>query len=374
MSDLFVTTHTPVLGSGRALRSYTVARAMAATGDGPLDIAYAVFGAAEPDATAAAIPGVRFHPVVASRGVGRALAFGRARLAGIPAGFARGASAELGARAAQLARAGGCERVVADGPVAFAALRGLARRRPVIYCAHNLESRYRHTLDAGGLGSRRGLARFEAGVLAAVAESWMASPADMDGAAELCPRATLRYVPNVVDVAAIDPVAPVVGGPVLLVADFSYEPNRNGLRFLLQDVLPLVWEHRPAARALIVGRGLEPDREDDERVELAGFVDDLHAAYARASCAVVPLLEGGGSPLKFVEALAHGLPVVGTPRAAAGLEVSAGEHFLLGDGAEDFAAALVTALDGGAGAVARAGRALAEEHYSVQALADRLAR
>ncbi len=43
------------------------------------------------------------------------------------------------------------------------------------------------------------------------------------------------------------------------------------------------------------------------------------AAYAGARCAVVPLLQGGGTPLKLIEALAYGLPVIATPRAAAGL-------------------------------------------------------
>jgi len=44
-------------------------------------------------------------------------------------------------------------RVIADGPVAATALAPLARRRPVIYNAHNLESGFRHDLDDRGLGS-----------------------------------------------------------------------------------------------------------------------------------------------------------------------------------------------------------------------------
>ncbi len=40
-------------------------------------------------------------------------------------------------------------RVIADGPIAAAALAGLARERPVIYNAHNLESGFRHELDDG---------------------------------------------------------------------------------------------------------------------------------------------------------------------------------------------------------------------------------
>ena len=77
-------------------------------------------------------------------------------------------------------------------------------------------------------------------------------------ARELCPDANLRYVPNVVDVAAITPVAPAVGERrALFVASFSYVPNRNGLRFLLDEVFPLVWTQLPDARLALVGGGLE---------------------------------------------------------------------------------------------------------------------
>ncbi len=56
----------------------------------------------------------------------------------------------------------------------------------------------------------------------------MVSEADMAGARELCPTARLRYVPNVVDVAAIAPVSPLTAEPrAIFVASFHYEPNRN---------------------------------------------------------------------------------------------------------------------------------------------------
>ena len=64
----------------------------------------------------------------------------------------------------------------------------------------------------------------------------------------------------------------------------------------------------------------------DPRVEALGFVDDLASVYASARCAVVPLLQGGGTPLKLIEALAYGLPVIATPRAVAGLEVRDGDE------------------------------------------------
>jgi glycosyltransferase involved in cell wall biosynthesis len=332
--DVLVSVHTPVLRSGRAVRTYGIARALAAAGRG-LTFVYVRFGADEPDAAHRAIPGAAFEAVEPSRGACRLLAYAAARARGVPGDFARGVSPELVAAVRRLAP-DDATRVIADGPVEAAALAGLARRRPVTYNAHNLESAYRHELAASsGLGSPQRLRRFERSVLRRAAEAWMVSEADMAAARELCPGARLRLVPNVVDVSAIAPVVPdTAARRALFVGSFSYEPNRNGLRFLLDEVMPRVWAQLPDARLRLVGAGLEDSPSEDSRVEALGFVDDLADAYADVSAAVVPLLQGGGTPLKFVEALAYGLPVVATPRAAAGLAVRDGEHCLMADGAD----------------------------------------
>jgi polysaccharide biosynthesis protein PslH len=399
MRELLVTTHTPALRSGQAMRTYGLARALAMHGGG-LDLLYVRFGAEQPDAAFSAIPGVRMHAVTPSRGARRALGYARARLHGVPAGFARGISPELTAAATRLATAAdstepehkrGADadpkaadgpptrpRVIADGPIAAAALAGLARERPVIYNAHNLESAFRHELQQGRLARMLGtreLRAFERGLLKRAAESWMVSEADLAGARALCPGARLRYVPNVVDVAAIEPIALLSSEPrAIFVASFFYEPNRNGLRFLLEEVFPRVWQELPQARLALVGAGLDerqpPSR--DPRVETLGFVEDLHAAYARARCAVVPLLQGGGTPLKLIEALAHGLPVIATSRAAAGLQLRDGEHCLMADDAASFAAGLIRLLSEGAPELGARGRQLAAERYSIEALSQLL--
>ncbi len=375
MRDLLVTTHTPVLRSGQAVRTYGVARALAGAGDG-LTLLYTRFGASEPDAAFSSIPGIELREIVPSRGAGRLGAYARARLAGVPAGFARGISGELEAEATRLAREPGRGRVIADGPIAAAALARLAKTRPVIYNAHNVESSFRHELDERGARERERdtLRAFERRLLERASESWMVSEADIAAARELCPAARLRYAPNVVDVEAIVPVTPDANARrAIFVASFAYEPNRGGLRFLLEEVFPRVWAEIPDARLTLVGGGLEQPPSADERVEALGFVEDLHAAYASASCAVVPLLQGGGTPLKFIEALAHGLPVIATPRAAAGLDVRDGEHCLIAGDADAFAATLVRVLAEGAPTIARCGRELAAERYSIQALTRLLA-
>jgi glycosyltransferase involved in cell wall biosynthesis len=258
--------------------------------------------------------------------------------------------------------------VVADDPGAALVLSGLAERRPVVYSAHNLESAFRDDW-----GSARRVRAFERRLLERSAEVWMPSRADAEGARALAPGAVVRVVPNVVDVSAIPPAGPTAGGPALMVGDFTYRPNREALDFLLREVLPRAWEREPRLRLTVAGRGVDLDLGDD-RVRYAGFVRSLAPLYAESSCAVVPLLSGGGTPLKFIEALAYALPVVATPRAAAGLDVRAGEHYLEGADAAALAGALVAAVEGdGATAVAAAGRALAEREYSIEALVARLA-
>jgi glycosyltransferase involved in cell wall biosynthesis len=367
MNDLLVTTHTPALRSGRDVRTYGIARALAMYR--PLILLYVRFGPPEPDEAFKTIPGVELREVVPARGLTRLLAYARARLAGVPDDLARGISPELSAAAAELAAAPDCGRVIADGPAAGAALAALARRRPVIYNAHNLESGFRHELGDGASREWRKLRSFEAGLLRRSNESWMVSEADMLGAHQLCPNAKLRLAPNVVDVRAITPIAKPASTPTaIFVANFAYEPNRNGLSFLLEEVFPCVWAQLPDARLALVGAGLERPPSGDPRVESLGFVDDLASVYARARCAVVPLLQGGGTPLKLIEALAYGLPVLATPRAVAGLQIHNGRDCLVAEGAQAFAEALVEILRNGSPGLARNGRRLAEERYSIEAL------
>ncbi|HVR06246.1 MAG TPA: glycosyltransferase family 4 protein [Solirubrobacteraceae bacterium] len=367
MRDLLVTAHTPLLGSGRALRTYGLARALAA--DEGLDLLYKRFEGDAPDAAFRAIPGVRLHEALASRGPRRALAYTVARLRGVPADIARGVSPELVTQAARLAAVPGRGRVIADGPVAAATLAGLARRRPVIYNAHNFESGFRHELAGAGPGTRESLRAFERGLLEHASESWMVSEADLAAAHELCPATRLRLVPNVVDVEAIVPVSP---DPrrcrAAFVANFAYPPNRDGLRFLLDEIMPRVWVELPDARLALVGAGLQLPPSTDARIEALGFVDSLAALYASVSCVVVPLLQGGGTPLKLIEALAYGLPVVATARAAAALALVDGEHCLIADGPDAFSTALVAVLRDGAPELGARGRELAHERYSIEAL------
>ena len=378
--DLFVVQQTPSLGTGQAMRVYTVARALAGSNGRPgLIVAYVRFGADAPDAAFQSIPGIEFHEIIPSRGLRRALVYGWHRARRTPEAWARGISPELIADTREILANRNVRRIIADGPmVASALLSSLAGRRAVIYNAHNLESSFRYELSGQRLGSLRSAEAAERRLLARSSEAWMVSEADVAGARALYPSASIRYVPNVVDTDAIRPRLSNVARPHgLMVADFLYEPNLNALRFLVEDVMPSVWRSHPEIRLSLVGRGLEQLRPEDPRIEVRGFVPSLEAEYDRAGCALVPLMQGGGTPFKFIEALAYGVPVVATGRAAAGLSVVADKHYLRADSAAAFASAIVRLLANNdpqvVASLSQCGRELVERRYSIEALARLIA-
>ena len=101
------------------------------------------------------------------------------------------------------------------------------------------------------------------------------------------------------------------------------------------------------------------------RVELVGPVDDLAASLRASEVAVAPLRAGSGQPLKVLEALASGTPVVATPAAIAGLAIEDGQHLLVAGEADSFAAAVVRALNDRElrTRLSRAGRGLVEREH-----------
>ena len=96
-----------------------------------------------------------------------------------------------------------------------------------------------------------------------------------------------------------------------------------------------------------------------------------HRYYSNASVALAPIRAGGGTRIKILEAMAHGVPVVSTVLGAEGLEVTPGENILLADDASGFAECVLR-LVGDAGlarAIGLGGRRFVERHHGPTAFA-----
>lgn len=158
-------------------------------------------------------------------------------------------------------------------------------------------------------------------------------------------RAIVHIVPNVVTV----PAAPLPPSPrdrfeVLFVGTLDYEPNAVGLLWLLKDGWPRVRAARPGARLHVVGRNPPPAiraYHGREGIDVHGRVEDLTPFYVDAHVTIAPILSGGGTRIKILEAFAHARAVVATTLGCEGIPAASGHHLLLADTPSDFADALI---------------------------------
>lgn len=135
-------------------------------------------------------------------------------------------------------------------------------------------------------------------------------------------------------------LAPVPEPVALLLADWSWPPNRRALLPLLR-AWPRVRHAVPAARLLLAGRGELPVAAG-EGIESLGEVPTTREALARAAVFAFPCPPTSGTKMKVLDALVHGVPVVTTPAGAEGLRLTAAAAVVVPE--SGFAVALADVL------------------------------
>lgn len=135
----------------------------------------------------------------------------------------------------------------------------------------------------------------------------------------------------------------------ILLVGTNYPPNLEGLKFVLEQVLPLVHAKRPEAFILLAGT-LCFAIPDSPHVQKLGVVKEIADAYARAWVATNPVYAGSGQCIKSLEALGYGMPLVTTRTGARGLPDAAPAAFIQVEDrdAQGMADALIRLLDSNA--------------------------
>jgi glycosyltransferase involved in cell wall biosynthesis len=196
---------------------------------------------------------------------------------------------------------------------------------------------------------------------------WFVNP--LDGARLSTRRAS--WLPNAIRVPAPDrPRAAAQPGRLLMVGYFEHPPNLQGLRWFIDQVLPALAAAIPGVELQIVGRHPADFGADfSGPVRIQGFVDDLAIEYDRATLVIAPIMSGGGTQIKVIEALAHGRPLVASAFAHAGFaaELHHAAHLRVAMDSADWIVQCTAALRSGeeAEAMGRRGYGAVRERYGV---------
>ncbi|MBV8097244.1 MAG: glycosyltransferase [Acetobacteraceae bacterium] len=187
----------------------------------------------------------------------------------------------------------------------------------------------------------------------------------------------IHVIPNSID---IPPAIAETPGPasLLFLGYYGYKPNVLAAEYLVREIWPRVKQRVPEAALTIAGAGAEVLGCSNARVpgvQVTGFVQDLAALYATARVVCCPMLTGGGTRIKIIEAAAYAKPVVATRVGAEGLAFQNETEILIRNDPDAFAETCIALLTNHAlcSQIGRAARQKAIEYYDRSRVIDRIA-
>ena len=165
---------------------------------------------------------------------------------------------------------------------------------------------------------------------------------DAQALAELAPGVPRFIVPTIHD--SVPPTPGFAGrAGVVFVGSFPHAPNVDAVLDFHRGAWPLIRAALPGVRLMLIGTEPPPPVQalSGPDVLVSGWVPEVAPYLDAARVSIAPIRFGAGIKGKIGEALSRGLPVVTTSIGAEGMGLVGGEHALVADAPEEFAAAVV---------------------------------
>lgn len=164
------------------------------------------------------------------------------------------------------------------------------------------------------------------------------SESDKELLSKLSLKGNFLVVENGVDIEAFITSQKKVGNRgtncrLVWLGGFNHYPNKQAIFYFLKEIYPLIKKKIPYVSIDIIGGGLSEELLKyellDNSINFKGFVDDPVYYLKNSDIFVAPILSGGGTKLKVLEAMAAGKATVTTPVGSEGIDGVSGEHYLL---------------------------------------------
>ncbi len=184
-----------------------------------------------------------------------------------------------------------------------------------------------------------------------------------------------HIIPNCVDLDHYQNVTPNPrSNSMIFCGPFHYSANYEAMKWFLREVFPIVRSKAPDSHLLITGNTAGFPLPSTENLTLTGYVEDVRPLIAGSTISLVPILSGGGTRIKILEAMALKTPVIATSKGAEGLDVQDGENILLADTPKEFSEAILQLMDNRAlrERIAQNAYQLVQEKYNWQRVIPKL--
>ena len=164
---------------------------------------------------------------------------------------------------------------------------------------------------------------------------------------------------------------------ILFIGGLSWYPNAQAMNFFLNEVWPLISAEHPNVSIDIIGRSPPRDIETlskmDSRIKVHGYVDNISNFYREATVYICPIMDGGGTKLKVLDALAHRTPLVAHPIACEGLNIIDQLHGLIATTPGEMADAILRLIKDPelAKKLGDSGSELVRTQYEVRAIGEK---
>ncbi|MCM3763519.1 glycosyltransferase family 4 protein [Neobacillus niacini] len=133
---------------------------------------------------------------------------------------------------------------------------------------------------------------------------------------------------------------------IIFFGAMSRPENYLSAIWFIENVLDQIADKE--ARFVVIGGNPHPSlvKYASERVEIAGFVDDVSTYFSSCLCAAAPLVLGAGIKVKILETLSAGVPTLTNEIGIEGIPAQDGLHYLHCTEPQEYARAINKIING----------------------------
>lgn len=122
----------------------------------------------------------------------------------------------------------------------------------------------------------------------------------------------------------------------------AHEPNIDGVYYLFNEIMPIVWQQLPDLKVNVIGNVLEKiNNINHPNFNLLGYVENIESYFLDSKLMIAPLRFGAGVKGKIGQAFEYFLPVVTTTIGAEGMLLENEKHVYISNTADELAQQII---------------------------------